>query len=93
MSITVTPLSETIGAEIVGVDLSLPVSDNDIQIINSAIEKYLVIVVRAQRFSPKSLLSAVRLFGETMEQHLTDTLMDEYPEIALLDSREMPPDK
>ena len=93
VSITVTPLSEAIGAEIVGVDLSLPVSGNDLQIINSAIEKYLVIVVRAQRFSPKSLLSAVRLFGETMEQHLTDTLMDDYPEIALLDSREMPPDK
>ena len=52
MSIIVTPLSEAIGAEIVGVDLSLPVSGNDLQIINSAIEKYLVIVVRAQRFSP-----------------------------------------
>ena len=61
MNITVTPLSEAIGAEIVGVDLSLPVSNNDLQIINSAIEKYLVIVVRAQSFSPKSLLLAVRL--------------------------------
>ena len=60
MSIIVTPLSEAIGAEIVGVDLSLPVSGNDLQIINSAIEKYLVIVVRAQRFSPKSFC---RRFG------------------------------
>ena len=67
MSISVTPLSEAIGAEIVGVDLSLPVSDSELQTINSAIEKYLVIVVRAQRFSPKSLLSAVGLFGLTEE--------------------------
>ena len=28
-----------------------------------------------------------------MEQHLTDTLMEGHPEIAVLDSREMPPDK
>ena len=44
MSIIVTPLSEAIGAEIVGVDLSLPVSDNDLQIINSTIEKYLIMI-------------------------------------------------
>ena len=28
-----------------------------------------------------------------MEQHLTDTLMESHPEIAVLDSHEMPPDK
>ena len=93
MSISVTPLSEAIGAEIKGVDLSLSVSACDVQIIHAAIEQNLVIVLRDQRFSPQTLLSGIRLFGETMEQHLTDTLMDEYPEIALLDSREMPPDK
>jgi taurine dioxygenase len=92
VSISVTPLSEAIGAEIIGVDLSLPVSVDDLQIIHTAIEQNLVVVLRDQRFDPQSLLSAVQLFGETMEQHLTDTLMDEHPEIALLDSREMPPD-
>ena len=93
MSISVTPLSEAIGAEIKGVDLSLSVSACDVQIIHAAIEQNLVIVLRDQRFSPQTLLSGIRLFGETMEQHLTDILMDEYPEIALLDSREMPPDE
>ena len=38
------------------------------------------------------LLAAMRLFGETMEQHLTNTLMKDHPEIAVLDSRKMPPD-
>ena len=56
-------------------------------------QKSLVLVFRNQKLEPNNLLSAVRLFGDTMEQHLTDTLMESHPEIAVLDSREMPPDK
>ena len=41
----------------------------------------------------QKLLAALRRFGETMEQHLTDVLMETHPEIAVLDSRAMPPDK
>ena len=45
------------------------------------------------RHEAQQLLDAVRLFGETMEQHLSAVLMDEHPEIAVLDSRSMPPDR
>ena len=43
-----------------------------------------------ENMEPAQYLAAVRLFGETMEQHLSDMLMDEHPEIAVLDSRETP---
>ena len=93
MGISINPLSNAIGSEILGADLSQPVSSEDFSAINSAMKKSLVVVFRDQKLEPNNLLSAVHLFGNTMEQHLTDTLMEGHPEIAVLDSREMPPDK
>ena len=93
MDVTINPLSKAIGAEILGVDLSEKVDSEDLFHINLAMQKSLVLVFRNQKLEPNNLLSAVRLFGDTMEQHLTDTLMKNHPEIAVLDSREMPPDK
>ncbi len=93
MDVTINPLSKAIGAEILGVDLSEKVESEDLFHINLAMQKSLVLVFRNQKLEPNNLLSAVRLFGDTMEQHLTDTLMESHPEIAVLDSREMPPDK
>ena len=92
MSVTVNPLSDSIGAEVHGADLSEPTSLGDLAIIKQALINNLVLVIRNQKLDPSGLLSAVRLFGETMEQHLTGTLMKDHPEIAVLDSRKMPPD-
>lgn len=90
MDVTINPLSKAIGAEILGIDLSEKVDPEDLFHINLAMQKSLVLVFRNQKLEPNNLLSAVRLFGDTMEQHLTDTLMESHPEIAVLDSREMP---
>lgn len=92
MSVTVSLLSDTVGADIHGADLSGPLSSDDLTIIRQALIDNLVLVIRDQQLDPGELLSAVRLFGETMAQHLTNTLMRNRPEIAVLDSREMPPD-
>ena len=93
MAVSITPLSENIGAEVTGVDFSQPLPAADLADIEQALLDHLVVVVRDQSLDPKQLLAATRLFGETMEQHLTDTLMDGHPEIAVLDSSKMPPDK
>lgn len=93
MPLSVNSLSDSIGAEVNGADLSQPVSDDELDMIKQALIDHLVIVVRDQKLNPPQLLAALRLFGDTMEQHLTDTLMEAHPEIAVLDSRAMPPDK
>ena len=93
MAVSITPLSENIGAEVTGVDFSQPLPAEDLADIEQALLDHLVVVVRDQSLDPKQLLAATRLFGETMEQHLTDTLMDGHPEIAVLDSSKMPSDK
>ncbi|MBM84682.1 MAG: hypothetical protein CMM47_01495 [Rhodospirillaceae bacterium] len=92
MSVTVIPLSDTIGVEIQGADLREPILPDDLTTIKRALRDNLVLVVRDQKLGPELLLATMRLFGETMEQHLTNTLMEDYPEIAVLDSRKMPPD-
>ncbi|MEC7539056.1 MAG: TauD/TfdA family dioxygenase, partial [Pseudomonadota bacterium] len=93
MAVSITPLSKNIGAEVTGVVFSQPLTAADLADIKQALLDHLVMVVRDQSLDPKQLLAATRLFGETMEQHLTDTLMDGHPEIAVLDSSKMPPDK
>ena len=92
MTLKIVPLTETIGVEIAGIDLSKPVSQEDLSRMKQSLLDHLVMIVRNQSLKPKDLLTAVRLFGQTMGQHLTDTLMEDYPEIAVLDSRAMPPD-
>ena len=93
MNLTVKPLTQSIGVEVTGADLSTSVPKDAFDTMKQALRDHLVMVVRDQTLGPAQLLAAARLFGETMEQHLTDVLMAEHPEIALLDSRAMPPDQ
>ncbi|MEL0110736.1 MAG: TauD/TfdA family dioxygenase [Rickettsiales bacterium] len=93
MSLTVKPLTQSIGVEVTGANLSTSVPKDAFDTMKQALRDHLVMVVRDQTLGPAQLLAAARLFGETMEQHLTDVLMAEHPEIALLDSRAMPPDQ
>lgn len=90
MAVSMKPLADALGVEVRGVDLSAPVAPDDVAAMEQALTDHLVMVVRGQNLSAAQYLAAVRLFGETMEQHLSDLLMDEHPEIAVLDSRNSP---
>jgi len=92
MGVSISPLSDHVGAEVTGVDLAQPVSEADVAAMETALTEHLLIVIRDQQLAPAQLLVAMRLFGDTMEQHLTDMLMDDHPEIAVLDSRTSPVD-
>lgn len=87
MTLTITPLSDALGVEVTGIDLSGAVDDAAISTLETALNDHLVMVVRDQHYTPPQLLAAVRRFGETMPQHLTTLLMEDHPEIAVLDSR------
>lgn len=80
------PLSQTLGAEIHGLDLASPLAADDLARLEQAMADRLVLVVRGQDLAPAALLTAVGLFGEIMPQHLASLLMTDYPEIAVLDS-------
>jgi len=88
MTLTITPLSDSLGVEVTGLDLTDAVSKEYIATLERALDEHLVMVVRDQKYTPEQYLAAVRLFGDTMEQHLTSMLMKEHPEIAVLNSAE-----
>lgn len=86
MNLEITPLATALGAEVRGADLAHPDNETTDAIL-TALDKYLVLVIRKQHLSPVQYLEACRQLGPLMAQHLTDYLMPEHPEIAVLDSR------
>lgn len=64
MTLTITALSDALGAEITGVDLSRRVDDQTIASIRRAWLDHLVIVVRDQRISAEDQMRFCRCFGE-----------------------------
>jgi len=63
-SVRAVPLSKSIGADIVGVDLSRPLSDAESQMIHDAWMAHLVLRFRGQKLSKDQLLEFSRRFGE-----------------------------
>jgi taurine dioxygenase len=64
MDIQVTPLSPACGAEIKGVDLTRPLSKEEVQTIQDAWDKYLVLVFRGQSVSQDDQLRFASYFGD-----------------------------
>jgi len=67
MAVTVTPMSPACGAEISGVDLRQPLSDDDVATIYRAWLDHLVIVFRGQDLTPADHKRACGQFGEIGE--------------------------
>jgi taurine dioxygenase len=65
--IKVHPIAGALGAEISGVDISLPLEDEVIAEIQKAFLHNLVIFFRNQKLSPKQLLNFASKFGAPME--------------------------
>jgi len=69
MDLALTPLSRHTGAEIRGLDLARPVSEETRAALNRAFLDHAVLVFRDQSLSPPQLLDAVQLFGTVFPQH------------------------
>jgi taurine dioxygenase len=77
---TVTPVAGALGAEISGLDLSAPLSDETILAVRRAWLDHLVIFFRDQDLSPAQFLALGRRFGEVIEYPFVKGL-PEHPEI------------
>lgn len=85
---TLTPLTGTTGALVVGVDLNSPVKPQTAQFLNDALSTHIVLLFREQTLTPKSLLDAASIFGPPMEQHYSQYRMPDFPTIGVLSSRD-----
>jgi taurine dioxygenase len=88
----ITPLSEHIGAEVRGVDLTQPMDAVLRERLNRAFVDHSVMVFRDQHLSPQQLLDAVQLFGDVFPQHNTRFALPECPQIHYISNQDSYPD-
>lgn len=75
-SISVTPIAGALGAEIGGVDLSRPLSDDRIGELRAALLKHHVIFFRDQHLTPEQHLNFGRRFGELQVHDFVEGMDD-----------------
>ena len=84
MTITVHPLTLAIGAEIRGLDLSAPISENDFETVRRAYYDHTVIVLRGGSFGDDDHIRFSRRFGELKQLKYEAYLGDRRPEIFIV---------
>ena len=84
MAVEIKRLSEIIGAEVLGIDLSMPLTDEDFTKIHDALLDHAIVLFRNQEITiPQQLAFATR-FGD-LELHLVKAdAHPEYPEVYVL---------
>ncbi|MFL5253508.1 MAG: TauD/TfdA dioxygenase family protein [Rhodopila sp.] len=88
----ITPLSDHLGAEIHGIDLSRPVADAVKAGLNEAFSRHGVLAIRGQQLKPAQMLEAVQIFGPVFRQHNTRFALAECPEIHYISNQDSFPD-
>lgn len=83
-SFKVTKLTEHIGAEIEGVDLSAPLSESTVADIKETFERHGVIVFRNQTLPPAAHRDFSANFGPLVGHVLNRFNMDECPEVTII---------
>ena len=86
--LTAKPLTDCIGVEVTGVDLSAPPSPEEVARLNSLFVEHSVLVVRDQELSAQQMVEAVALFGEIFEQHNKRFALPECPQIHYLSNQD-----
>ena len=80
----ITPLHPSLGAEVVGVDLSKSIDAPTRQALSRALADHLALVFHDQSLTPAQYLAAASVFGPPMEQHYSQHHMPGYPLIGLI---------
>lgn len=85
MSIQIKPTGSALGAEIVGADLTRPLSDDDFATIRDAFYEHEVVYFRGRELSDEDHIRFSARFGELRKLKLTDDkLPDHLPEIFVI---------
>ena len=82
------PLSPIIGAEIHGLDLSRPLSEQVVADVRAALNTHHVIFFRDQDLSPTQQADFARQFGTVTEGHPVIPAIEGNPEVLAIDGRE-----
>ena len=87
MALSVTPLSDALGAEVRGLDLSQRISDAQFDEVLAAWYRYLVLVFPDQQLSIEQHIAFSRRFGPLQVHPSRKYILPDNPEILLLTNR------
>lgn len=90
MRLTITPIRPAFGAEISGINLSLPVSNTVQHELNDLLAKYAVLVFRDQTLTPPEFMAAAEIFGPLMDQQLKKYVLPDYPMVGCNSTDDLP---
>src|SRR3954469_6982775 len=88
----ITAMTQHTGAEVRGLDLSRPLSEEARQALRAAFVHHHVLAIRDQSLSAAQLLHAVTVFGEIFPQHNTRFALPDCPQIHYLSNQDHFPD-
>jgi taurine dioxygenase len=83
-SITVTPLSAALGAEVKGLDLSRPLDKTIYRQINDALLNHLILLFRGQNITPEQHIGFSCWFGDLAEHVVSQCLLPGHPQIFVV---------
>ena len=86
MTLEIRPLSDTLGAEVTGLDLTQPLGEADAAAVREAFLDRHLLCFRSEPLSPADFLRIARLFGEPQLQLLRHRRHGEVPEVSMLES-------
>lgn len=87
MTLEIRPLSDALGAEVLGLDLSKPLDDATFAAVHRAHLDHLVLVFRGQDLSPRQQIAFSRRFGPLDQHPADDAVLPDHPEILLVSTR------
>ncbi len=82
------PLAPSIGAEVVGLDLSEPLGAEVVAQVRAALAHHLVLFFMDQDLSPEQQTTFARQFGEVTPAHPVIPSLEGHPEVLPIDGRE-----
>ncbi|MDA1098651.1 MAG: TauD/TfdA family dioxygenase [Proteobacteria bacterium] len=92
MALHIKPLSDALGAEITGLDLSRPLAGDDDGAVREAFLEHHLLCFRGAPLRPVDFANVARRFGEPQLQLLRNQRDAEAPEVSILDSTYASPD-
>lgn len=78
------PVTKRFVAEIAGVDLALPLSDEAYARVLDHFHRYRIVLLRNQQITPEELAAFGARFGELEVHHLPDHLMQTLPQVRII---------
>jgi taurine dioxygenase len=90
---TIIPLTDHIGAEIRGLDLTNRVAPETRAALNRAFADHHVLVIRDQNFTPPQFIAAAQVFGELFQHDKREMHVPGYPQIYYVSNEQTVPGK